>query len=73
VAVASGDEFASAHDREQIRAALESLSPDQRVVVALRFYLDLTIEQIAERLDIPVGTVASRLHYGLKRLEAVIR
>ena len=40
--------------------------------MALRFYLDLTIDDIAARLGIPAGTVQSRLHYALKRLHAAI-
>jgi RNA polymerase sigma-70 factor (ECF subfamily) len=48
------------------------LSPDHQVVIALRYYRDLTIEDIAGRLAIPVGTVQSRLHYALKRLHEAI-
>jgi Sigma-70, region 4. len=40
--------------------------------VALRFYRDLTIDDIAARLGIPSGTVQSRLHYALKRLHEAI-
>ena len=42
------------------------------VVVALRFYRDLTVQDIASRLGVPAGTVQSRLHYALKRLHDVI-
>jgi RNA polymerase sigma-70 factor (ECF subfamily) len=38
------------------------LTPDQRVVVVLRFWRDLSLEQISERLGWPLGTVKSRLH-----------
>jgi RNA polymerase sigma-70 factor (ECF subfamily) len=72
VAAASGDPFGQAHDRDVIRNAIAALSPDHQVVVALRFYRDLTIEEIAARLGIPAGTVQSRLHYALKRLHEVI-
>ena len=44
------------------------LNPDQRVVVALRFWRDLSLQQIADLLDIPLGTVQSRLHYALRAL-----
>ena len=40
--------------------------------MALRYYRDLTIEDIAARLGIPTGTVQSRLHYALKRLHEAI-
>lgn len=72
VAIAAGDPFGQAHDREVIGAALAALSPDHRVVVALRYYRDLSIDQIAARLAIPAGTVQSRLHYALERLHLAI-
>ena len=54
--------------RESLRTALWQLKPEHRVVLFLRFYEDLTVEQIAERIGIREGTVKSRLHYGLERL-----
>jgi RNA polymerase sigma-70 factor (ECF subfamily) len=72
VALTSGDEFVQAVERDTIGEALATLSPDHQVVVALRFYRDLTIDQIATRLGIPAGTVQSRLHYALKQLHAAI-
>jgi RNA polymerase sigma-70 factor (ECF subfamily) len=48
--------------------AMAELAPDQRVVVALRFYRDLSIDQIAARLGVRQGTVKSRLHRGLRGL-----
>lgn len=67
-----GDPFAQAHDRDVLANALAALSPDQRVVVALRYYRDLPVDQIATRLGIPAGTVQSRLHYALRRLHSAI-
>jgi RNA polymerase sigma-70 factor (ECF subfamily) len=72
VALATGDHAGRAEDREDLGRAITALSPDHQVVVALRFYLDLTIEDIAARLGIPAGTVQSRLHYALKRLHEAI-
>lgn len=62
----------AALDRDVIGAAMARLAPDQRVVIALRFFRDLTVEDIAGRLGIPVGTAKSRLHYGLRALRATI-
>jgi RNA polymerase sigma-70 factor (ECF subfamily) len=45
-----------------VRRAIAELTPTYRVVLQLRDCEDLTYEQIAEVLDIPVGTVRSRLH-----------
>jgi RNA polymerase sigma-70 factor (ECF subfamily) len=72
VAAAIGDPFQQAHDRDVLGAALAALSPEHQVVVALRYYRDLPVDAIASRLDIPAGTVQSRLHYALKRLHAAI-
>jgi RNA polymerase sigma-70 factor (ECF subfamily) len=62
------DEFVSVAQRDALDAAFPKLDPDLQVVVALRFYRDLQLDDIAELLGIPVGTVKSRLHTGLKRL-----
>ena len=72
VAIASGDPYGQAHDRDLLADAIASLSPDHRVVVALRYFRDLSVDEIARRLDIPAGTVQSRLHYALKHLHAAI-
>jgi RNA polymerase sigma-70 factor (ECF subfamily) len=72
VAITSGDQFGQAHDRDLLANAIANLSPDHRVVVALRYYRDLTVDDIALRLGVPRGTVQSRLHYALKRLHAAI-
>lgn len=69
---APGDPIGQALDRDLIGAALAKLSPDHRLVVALRFYRDLTIDEIARQLGIRPGTVQSRLHYAMKRLHATL-
>jgi RNA polymerase sigma-70 factor (ECF subfamily) len=56
--------------QEFLRSAIRSLSPEHREVVVLRYYADLTVEQIAERTGTRAGTVKSRLHYALRRLRA---
>ena len=72
VALATGDHAARAEDRQVLGAAIAALSPDHQVVVALRFYRDLSVADIAARLGIPAGTVQSRLHYAMKRLHDAI-
>jgi RNA polymerase sigma-70 factor (ECF subfamily) len=72
VALAAGDPIVQANDRDEIGTAIANLPPDHRVVVALRYYRDLPIEEIANRLGVPAGTVQSRLHYALKRLHAAL-
>ena len=58
--------------RELLGSAVRSLSQEHREVVVLRFYADLTVEQIAERTGVRAGTVKSRLHYALRHLRAEV-
>lgn len=51
-----------------IQRAISDLPAEQRQVVTLRFYQDLPLEMIASTLQLPLGTVKSRLHRGLARL-----
>ena len=53
---------------DDVRRAIESLPMRQRQVVVLRFYEDLTIEQIATDLGIGAGSVKTHLHRALKTL-----
>jgi RNA polymerase sigma-70 factor (ECF subfamily) len=52
--------------------ALARLPLDQRTVIVLRFHLDWSIDAIAESLGCAPGTVKSRLHRGLQRLESML-
>jgi hypothetical protein len=47
---------------------VRALDPDRRAVVGLRFWLDWSLEQISEALDVPAGTVSSRLTRALAEL-----
>ena len=55
-------------DRDALDRAFDRLSFDHRAVVVLTHYAGLTGPEVAEILAIPVGTVASRLHYALRAL-----
>jgi RNA polymerase sigma-70 factor, ECF subfamily len=66
---AGGDEaYGRVDDRLALDRAFEALSPDHRLAVVLRFYADLTVDEIADRTGVPAGTVKSRLHVATKRL-----
>lgn len=54
--------------RDELAAALGSLSPERRAVVVLRYVLEYTPGEIAELLDLPRGTVNSRLRRALDDL-----
>jgi len=51
-------------DREELQRCLELISPEQREALVLRFFEDLSYEDIARATDSSVGTVRSRIHYG---------
>ncbi|CAN5595437.1 N/A [soil metagenome] len=68
----SPDGTTAVHARDQVERALTGLGPDDRVVLALRYYRDLRIEDIAAILGVPPGTVTSRLHRAHLRLRAIL-
>jgi RNA polymerase sigma factor (sigma-70 family) len=59
------DPFRDFLARDELGSVLDALTPDQRLVVVLRFWRDLSLDQISERLDWPLGTVKSRLHHAM--------
>lgn len=56
-------------DAEQIVAALEALPDEYRAACSLYFVQDFSYEEIAQTLDVPLGTVRSRIHRGRKLLQ----
>jgi RNA polymerase sigma factor (sigma-70 family) len=54
--------------RDAISRAVARLDADHRIVVILRYWADLSVDEIAARLDVPSGTVKSRLHYALRSM-----
>jgi len=59
--------------RDALSSALDELVPEQRAVVHLKLWEKLTFEQIAELLDIPPNTAASRYRYALDKLRQRLR
>jgi RNA polymerase sigma-70 factor (ECF subfamily) len=59
--------------REAVSVALAGLPEEQRAVVHLKIWEDQTFAEIAETLDIPANTAASRYRYALDKLEALLR
>ena len=58
--------------RDELGRAIARLTPDQQVVLGLRFGRDLTVPQIAAEIGLPEGTVKSRLHHSLEQLRAAL-
>ena len=57
-------------DRDQLERAMRRLTLEQRAVLVFHHYLELSLPEVADRLDIPLGTVKSRLHYAMTALRA---
>jgi len=66
--VAGADGVDSLIARDAVERALATLPVDQRAAVVLRYWRDMTLEEIAEHLRWPIGTVKSRLHRALQVL-----
>ena len=59
-------------EREEVAAALAELSPEHRALVVLRYLLEYTPGEISRMLDLPRGTVNSRLRRALDRLSGLL-
>jgi RNA polymerase sigma-70 factor (ECF subfamily) len=70
---AAGDTSARTDAAVDAARLLALLPEPQREVVILRYYHDLSEDEVARILDCPKGTVKSRLHNALARLAAVVR
>ena len=67
---ASTGDILNVNDRDQLERALRRLTLEQRAVVVFHHYVGLSLDEIASRLGIPLGTVKSRLHYASNALRA---
>jgi RNA polymerase sigma-70 factor (ECF subfamily) len=68
VDIEGADPFRASLARDAIGRALSALSNELRMVVVLRYWGDLSLAEIADRLGIPIGTVKSRHHAALQTL-----
>jgi RNA polymerase sigma-70 factor, ECF subfamily len=60
-------------DHARVRRALAELGPEQRKVLELAYFEGLSCTEIAARIEIPVGTVKSRVAAGLERLRGHLK
>lgn len=61
-----------AESRAAVRAAMDGLPPTQRQVLNLAFFSGLTHEQVAQQLDLPLGTTKSRIRSGIQKLRVAL-
>ena len=72
IADRAGDRGARREDWEELAAALARVGPDHEEILRLRYFGELSYDQIAAALSIAPGTVMSRLHYARKALAAAM-
>ena len=66
------DSLMSLAERDRIERGLRTISVEHRTVLALHYYLDLPLEQIASALEVPLGTVKSRIHRAQQALRSAL-
>ncbi|MFC5648159.1 RNA polymerase sigma factor [Paenibacillus solisilvae] len=59
--------------RKEIQQSLESLPEVQREIITLRFYQDLKLQDIADIVSLPLGSVKTHLYNGLRKLKSRLR
>jgi len=66
------EEADAVRSRDSVRAALREISPDQRQVLEMMYFEGKTQSQVAQELDIPLGTVKGRTLLGMRRLRGML-
>lgn len=71
----NGPQYAAEMDEQsqQVQQAISALPIGQRVVIVLYYINDLSLQDISEILEVPEGTVKSRLHYGRQALKKLLK
>jgi RNA polymerase sigma-70 factor (ECF subfamily) len=71
-ALSPDDAVEAAALEQAVWEAMAALPPERRAVIVLKFYLELSEAEMAEQLEIPAGTVKSRLHAAKKQLRTLL-
>lgn len=69
---AEPQDVGSGHDAAVLRAAIRALPADQRTAIALFHFEDLSVAEVAVALDVPAGTVKTRLMHARRKLRAAL-
>ena len=59
-------------DKDQLERGFSRLSPEQRALIVLHFYLGLPMQETAEIVGLPIGTVKSRLSRATQQMRAAL-
>lgn len=66
------DEFSRRDDQQAMMAAINQLPATFKEVILLHYYQGMNISEIAQMLELPEGTISSRLSRGRKKLESIL-
>ena len=66
------DESSAIARRDQLERGFARLTPEQRAVTVMHFYVGLSLAEISETLGVLLGTIGSRLHYAKRALRAAL-
>jgi RNA polymerase sigma-70 factor (ECF subfamily) len=69
---AAPEDLSTIVNRDQLERGFRRLSIDHRAVMVLHHYLGMTLDEVADTLGVPVGTVRSRLHHAMRGLRAAL-
>ena len=69
---AESDRASELADRDQLERGLRRLNDAQQTILVLTYYVGLSPSEVADALEIPVGTAKSRLHYAIDALRAAL-
>ena len=69
---AKGDEFGRLADHDELERAFMRLPSEQRIALVLTHYVGYSAPELAVILDVPAGTVYSRLHYGARAMREAL-
>jgi RNA polymerase sigma-70 factor (ECF subfamily) len=67
-----GEGLSAVVDRDQLERGFRRLSIEHRTVVVLHHYADLPLQEVADILGVPIGTVRSRLFHAMRGLRAAL-
>jgi len=66
------DEYLTVADRDELERGFRRLPAEQRAVLVFRYYVGLSVPDLAQHLGVPLGTAKSRLHYAELALRAAL-
>ncbi|CAN5597298.1 RNA polymerase sigma factor RpoE [soil metagenome] len=66
------DPAADLDSRDALERGFRTLTAEQRTILVLQYYRGLSLSEMADQLQIPIGTVRSRLHYAKRALRAAV-